>query len=383
MKKLFKLFKPYNTLQIKLVFLFFVLTLITTLITFISINYSVDRYKRFEAPPPPIFNNDFAHPREDNGFADRIHQDRVNIQNTVLTVSIVLIVLQIVLALGGSFIVVKSSLRPLKELNKAMGEINGLDLKSSLITETESYDEIGQVIKTYNRMILTIQSLVEKEKAFSENLAHELKTPLSSTRANLESITLLKELDHDSEKSVKSAISSIDSLSALIDDLMFLSSIERKEFKEEKFELNETLRALVSEYQNLYGDKVSFITKLSDDIELFGSKYLFNRAVGNIIENGIKYSGDEGDVKVTLLADKENIAITIRDNGIGIDDKYKAKVLNRFFRGDKSRSKDIAGVGLGLSIADDIVKLFGGSITIKSTLGKGTKVIITIPKQIT
>ncbi len=381
MNEIIEYLKKFNTLQIKLVFLFFILTLITTLTTLVSINLSVESYGKGPGPNLQISGNGFGMLNNDDELRrqimEQIREEREQFRQTVLTLTFVLIGLQIVIALGGSYFVVKSSLNPLKKLNKTMKEINDLNLKSKIIQEN-TYGEIGEVINNFNSMIVNIQNLVEKEKEFTQNISHELKTPLSAMRVNLESVILVNDIDTETKDSIKTAITAVDSLNKLIEDLTLLSSIEKKNYKLETFDAIEVVKTLINEECDLNSNaNITFKSQVKS-FKLNGSSALFKRAICNLIENGIKYSKNNPEINVAIKQENDNLQIIVSDNGIGIPKDKLNKIFERFYRIDNSRSRATGGSGLGLALTKEIIDLFKGQIKIESELELGTTFIITI-----
>lgn len=382
MNDVIKSLKKYDTLQIKLIFLFFILTLVTSLTTLISINLSVESFRR--APKPVTFQfmgtgNGGSFISTDDQFreiiAEQIRQEKESFRQAVVTLTFILIGVQVVIALAGSYFVVRSSLNPLKKLNKTMKEINDLDLKSKIIKENIS-GEIGEVIDNFNVMIVKIQDMVEKEKQFTQNISHELKTPISSIRVNLESALILNEVDSETKESIQTAINSIDSLNKLIEDLTLLSSIEKRNFKFENFNAIESVNTLIKEECVINKDmKLELKTDIKE-FNLNGSSVLFKRAICNLIENAIKYSKDNPEIRVKIKLEEKNLVITVEDNGIGIPKEKLNKIFERFYRIDESRSRATGGTGLGLAITKEIIELFNGQINVSSQVNKGTKFTI-------
>jgi len=381
MNEIIEYLKKFNTLQIKLVFLFFILTLITTLTTLVSINLSVESYGKGPGPNLQISGNGFGMLNNDDELRrqimEQIREEREQFRQTVLTLTFVLIGLQIVIALGGSYFVVKSSLNPLKKLNKTMKEINDLNLKSKIIQEN-TYGEIGEVINNFNSMIVNIQNLVEKEKEFTQNISHELKTPLSAMRVNLESVILVNDIDTETKDSIKTAITAVDSLNKLIEDLTLLSSIEKKNYKLETFDAIDVVKNLINEECDLNSNaNITFKSQVNSH-KLNGSSALFKRAICNLIENGIKYSKNNPEINVAIKQENDSLQIIVSDNGIGIPKDKLNKIFERFYRIDNSRSRATGGSGLGLALTKEIIDLFKGQIKIESELEFGTTFIITI-----
>jgi signal transduction histidine kinase len=303
---------------------------------------------------------------------ENIQAEREAFEQSMQLLLVTSIILQLVVAIAGSTFIVKRSLEPLNRLNKIMDEINDLNLRSKIISHN-SADEIGDLITNFNRMIEKIQGMVEKEKEFIQNISHELKTPLTTMRVNLESMLLLND-NHEDTEQINHSIESIDYLAKLINDLILISRIERNENEMDEFDAIDVINNAISEIQKR---KASIRFNHNVDKSLLkGSKTLFHRVIENLIENSIKYSKGKADITIGCNQTQDKVTITIEDKGIGIPADKLENIFERFYRVDSSRSRQTGGYGLGLSIVKSIVELFGGTIKVESEEGKGTKFTI-------
>ncbi len=266
----------------------------------------------------------------------------------------------------------------MSKLNERMKEINDLNLRAKII-EDNPLGEVGELIDNFNSMIAKIQLLVEKEKEFVQNISHELKTPITAIRANLESTLILGIEDKEIEETVKRAIQSLDSLTKLMNDLTLLSSIEKKQIEIETFNAVNAIKETVEDAKTAFNHNSKINFKVPNEkFNIKGSLVLFKRAIYNLIENGIKYNQNKPVITVIASSDKNNLVVKITDNGIGIDKKKVAKIFERFYRIDESRSRNTGGSGLGLAITKEIIVLFNGSIEVESN-AKGTTFTLKVP----
>lgn len=373
--------KLFNSLQSKLVMLFATITTFAGIAVVIVISL-LSRGLRNEAPPnfppPQQITVDSTREQIDMEFRQRILEDRNNQQNKMLLLISLIVGLQILLTSLGSYLIVRNALKPLSILNETMRELNSLNLRSKIIM-LESDSEIAQLIDNFNTMIVRIQQLIEKEKEFLDNISHELKTPLSAMRINLESMLIAGELGREQLDELTTAIDSIDEIDKLIEDLTLLSSLDKGKFELKDFDLVEAVEQVVKESEMIYKNRQLSI-KLDNQISRFiikGPKTLFKRAIANLIENSVKYSFENPSVEIVLKspADRQ-LKVVITDRGKGIPREKLDKIFDRFYRVDPSRSKLVAGRGLGLSITKEIIEKMNGRIKLKSEEGKGTKAII-------
>ncbi|MDP4182638.1 MAG: ATP-binding protein [Bacillota bacterium] len=231
--------------------------------------------------------------------------------------------------------------------------------------------------------ISELRLLQEKQKQFVTNISHELKTPLTTI---LGYIDLLKERGDNKrifDTSIEYLQSSGERLQRLVDDLIELSSLKRLQFEIEKrsVDISALIRDTVGQMA-LKANKFGIVieTELPQVKVIMADPLRIKQAVVNIIDNAIKYS-QKGKITVNLYEKQDNILLEIADNGRGIPEELKDKIFEPFYRVDKARSREIGGNGLGLSITKEIIDKHGGEIFIESSLGIGTKVIISLPKE--
>lgn len=240
-----------------------------------------------------------------------------------------------------------------------------------------------------NGVVAVVQDITEQakldsmRKEFVANVSHELKTPLTSIKTYSETI-LEQDLDEESRiKFMNVILNEANRMSKLISDLLQLSRIDYKKitWNKSNFSIAE-LAKQVCEKHKIQAEKKEQILECyitSTVPEVYGDKDGIERVITNIVTNSIKYTPEGGNIKVYVGAVHDDAYIKIIDNGIGIPKEDIARVFERFYRVDKARSREMGGTGLGLPIAREIVEANGGSIDIKSEVGKGTEVIIKVP----
>ena len=242
---------------------------------------------------------------------------------------------------------------------------------------------IGAVI-VFND-ISKIKKLEEVRKEFVSNVSHELKTPITAIKGFVETMFEFKN-NSDQKKFLKIIENHTNRLNSIIDDLLLLSRIEETE-KIEKLDMkydiifNVIERSLI-ENQNLINDKnINVELDCDKAIKLYQNPRLLCEAISNLINNAAKYSSVNSKIKISVEETKIDVCINISDFGIGIEEKHIDRLFERFYRVDKSRSRDIGGTGLGLSIVKHIIKLHNGEILVHSKKGEGTRFQIKITKK--
>lgn len=240
--------------------------------------------------------------------------------------------------------------------------------------------------RTENESVILVMSDVTAQKhnektrsEFFDNASHELKTPLTSIKGFNELIAL-----NATDATVKGYAQKVQKetnrMLALIDDMLGLSRLEHeKEIVGTEVSLNALCREVIDSLSA--AAKAKRITvKLSGDAAVIAEREHMYELVKNLVENGIRYNNPGGCVKVRLNAQGVSSTLTVQDDGIGIDDENKARIFERFFRVDKSRSRETGGTGLGLSIVKHIAELYGARLSLQSKIGAGTTVTVEFPK---
>ena len=299
---------------------------------------------------------------------DKIYKSLDSLENTL---SILIPIIFLISILMG-YLIVNSSLKTVKGVIDEVKQI-GIDGLDKRIKNTNSGDEIEELIDTFNKMLGKIEESVDKIKRFSNDVSHELKTPLTVIRGELE-LGLRKDRSEDEYKDIlQSSLDETTQLQSLIDNLLFLSTSNRYEIQKkfEKVGLDELLFDVILETQYLSKKRdIHIECKEIDEVSTLGNKLLIKILIGNIIKNAIKYSNNDSSIEVKLNAKR----LYIRDSGIGIKKEDLKFIFDRFYRVDSSRGR--GGHGLGLSIVKSIADLHGYELEVDSVHGEFTEFIV-------
>jgi len=224
----------------------------------------------------------------------------------------------------------------------------------------------------------------EMRKSFVANVTHELKTPLTSIKGYVETIKNNEITDHAKINRFMDIIDiEANRLKTLIDDILMLSEIENMQGNISEVNLVEVVSEVKDVMQNISTDNSVTVNYLCDkDVKVFLDKNRIKQLLINLIDNAIKYNVENGVVNVKIAKSNSFVEIVVEDTGIGIDESHLPRVFERFYRVDKSRSRQMGGTGLGLAIVKHIVISFNGTINIESKLGQGTKIYIKIPFRV-
>lgn len=258
-----------------------------------------------------------------------------------------------------------------------------LSLRSNIIRlENNPNVSIGLVIILQD--VTEIRKLENMRKDFVANVSHELKTPLTSIKGFVETLQSGTPVDLETRDKFLNIIDiEADRLMYLIQDLLTLSEIENKNKLMEEQKIN--IEERVEQVMNILGElakkkSISMIKEINNNLPpICGNKSWFDQMLINLIDNAIKYTPEGGTVKVIVDICENNIYIKVIDTGIGIDNNHIERLFERFYRVDKSRTRQVGGTGLGLAIVKHIVLSFGGSVDVKSEIDKGTEFNVLLP----
>jgi heavy metal sensor kinase len=321
--------------------------------------------------------------------------------NTLFLILIIAVPLALMIAiLGGQFLAHKA-LKPVDNITQTARVITSQNLNQR-IAPLKVKDEISRLIETFNEMISRLDQSFRQVKQFSSDASHELKTPLTILKGEVE-VTLRKERSlQEYQQTLKSNLEEINRMSQIVEDLLLLSRADVGEIglNKEDINLSEIFNEVVTQMDMLATSKKLrlFASNHHQDIHMFGDALRIRELFINLIENGIKYTEQGGAIRVALSKEydplgrnssggtegekEEFVKIVVSDTGIGIAKEDQERIFNRFFRVDKARSREEGGSGLGLSICKWIVEAHQGEIRVESELGKGSSFIVKLPLKL-
>jgi heavy metal sensor kinase len=296
----------------------------------------------------------------------------------------ILIALPIILALGtmGGWILARRSLSPIGYIASKTQSITSRNL-SERLTLRGSGDELDDLIRTINEMISRLEGSFKRMAEFTADASHELKTPICAMRGEAEVLLLKERKGEEYQEGLAHFIEQFDTLNQLINDLILLSKSDttQAELKKAPLRLDLLIQNLSHLFQVLAEQKnIALEIGTLEEVTVMGDKVRLQQLFTNLIDNAIKYTS-KGSIHVTVEKNESAGLVKIMDTGIGIPKEEQEKIFKRFYRVDKSRSKDIGGVGLGLSIAEWIAHAHHGKIEVKSQLNQGSTFTVCLPLQ--
>lgn len=296
---------------------------------------------------------------------------------SAFTAVLIIVPLILLLAALGGYYIAKKSFSPINEIISTANDISQKgDIKKRIgISDGAKRDELYNLSVTLNHMLDKIEFLIKKEKQFTSDASHELRTPISVILAQGE--YLLDVAQSEKEKELAETITAkANQMSKLISRLLLLSRIDgnRQKIFKEKVDIAviadisaESLRALADEK----GIKINVNVPENTIVE--ADEALILSAVTNLVSNGVKYGKNGGYVNISAVKNNGKTEIAVSDNGMGISDENISKIWDRFYRADDVRNDEYGSCGLGLSMVKSIAELHGGGVSVKSKLGKGTE----------
>ncbi len=276
--------------------------------------------------------------------------------------------------LGGilTYFISGRALKPLNDFTDQIEKVTAQNLSNSKLEEN-NLKELNRLSAAYNQMLSRISEAFEIQKQFTTNAAHELKTPLAVMQLQLDLYNSENhsETDNQTLETIKKMGEQCEQLSKTVKTLLNMSELQTVA-RDEVIELDALIEEVTADLDPLAQEKNITLNNDCEPVSMTGSDILIYRLVYNLTENAIKYNHSGGNVTVSTKKRNDKISITVADDGNGIPDDMKERIFEPFFRVDKSRSRALGGVGLGLSLVKEIVRVHGGSISVKDNKGGGT-----------
>lgn len=309
-------------------------------------------------------------------FATKVYNSKSDYRNRSLLITVV------VALIGGAvtFFVSGRALKPLKEFSETVEKVQAQNLADYTIEENR-IAELDRLRTSYNKMLLRLSESFETQRQFTGNAAHELRTPLALIQAQLD---LYHTTEHPestavAEETIQMVTEQNERLSKLVRTLLDMSELQTVS-RNDRIELHSLIEEVLTDLEPLAQEKkVELIqksqgagAKADEELFLTGSDILIYRMLYNLVENAIKYNRENGSVTVSAIREKNEVVLTVSDTGNGIDEAFREQIFEPFFRVDKSRSRELGGVGLGLAMVREVVRVHDGTIEVYTNKHSGT-----------
>ena len=301
-------------------------------------------------------------------FSVQVYNNKADYKRNSLIITVLLALL------GGvvTYFISGHALRPIREFSDKIEEVQAQNLSDSRIEEN-NVKELNQLGISYNKMLERLSDAFEIQRQFTANAAHELRTPLALMQVQLDLYNSATHPGNDADtlQTIKMVTEQNDKLNRMVKTLLDMSELQTVG-RNDKIILDAIVEEVLADLEPLAVEKNIKLIGKCEDATMTGSDILIYRLVYNLVENAIKYNHPLGQVTVTAYQRNKHVYLSVEDTGSGIPKELRERVFEPFFRVDKSRSRELGGVGLGLALVREIVRVHDGSICIKSGKTGGT-----------
>lgn len=301
-------------------------------------------------------------------FSVQVYNNKADYKRNSLIITVLLALL------GGvvTYFISGHALRPIREFSDKIEEVQAQNLSDSRIEEN-NVKELNQLGISYNKMLERLSDAFEIQRQFTANAAHELRTPLALMQVQLDLYNSASHPGNDADtlQTIKMVTEQNDKLNRMVKTLLDMSELQTVG-RDDKIILDAIVEEVLADLEPLAMEKNIKLIGKCEDATMIGSDILIYRLVYNLVENAIKYNHPLGQVTVTAYQRNKHVYLSVEDTGSGIPKELRERVFEPFFRVDKSRSRELGGVGLGLALVHEIVRVHDGSICIKSGKTGGT-----------
>lgn len=305
-------------------------------------------------------------------FADKFSVQVYNNKADYKRNSLIITVLLALLGGAVTYFISGHALRPIREFSDKIEEVQAQNLSDSRIEEN-NVKELNQLGISYNKMLERLSEAFKVQRQFTANAAHELRTPLALMQVQLDLYNSASHPGNDADtlQTIKMVTEQNDKLNRMVKTLLDMSELQTVG-RDDKIILDAIVEEVLADLEPLAVEKNIKLIGKCENATMIGSDILIYRLVYNLVENAIKYNHPLGQVTVTAYQRNKHVYLSVEDTGSGIPKELRERVFEPFFRVDKSRSRELGGVGLGLAFVREIVRVHDGSICIKSGKTGGT-----------
>jgi len=276
-----------------------------------------------------------------------------------------------------AIVVTRRGLRPLREMTESLHRI-GPDQLKQRIGSIGWPRELQPLAIAFDQMLKRLDDSFTRLSQFSADLAHELRTPIANMLGETQVALTRDRTAAEYRETLESTVAECERLSRIVDNLLFVARVDAasEPIARKQFDARAEVEKIAEFYQTVADDHHVTIT-CSGNGQIYADPDLFERAVGNLLDNALRFTPENGSIRIALCENEADFEVAVSDNGCGIAAQHLPRVFDRFYRAESSRSSD--GAGLGLALVKSIVDLHGGSAIIESQLGHGTIVKLVFP----
>ena len=301
-------------------------------------------------------------------FSVQVYNNKADYKRNSLIITVLLALL------GGvvTYFISGHALRPIREFSDKIEEVQAQNLSDSRIEEN-NVKELNKLGISYNNMLERLSDAFEIQRQFTANAAHELRTPLALMQVQLDLYNSASHPGNDADtlQTIKMVTEQTDKLNRMVKTLLDMSELQSVG-RDDKIILDAIVEEVLADLEPLAVEKNIKLIGKCEDATMIGSDILIYRLVYNLVENAIKYNHPGGQVTVSASRKEKRVCLSVADTGNGIPEELRERVFEPFFRVDKSRSRALGGVGLGLALVHEIVRVHDGNITVRSNPSGGT-----------
>ena len=362
----------FKTYRFRIIAWFFTVTVLLTLLMLVGINSAMEFSREDDQPP---FGTDTA------SWQEKLEAQREEFSHNLKVYSTIGAAWVIMAGSVGIYALSKDLVKPINEITSLVSRISRTNL-SERINYVGPDDEIKYMADTFDNMLERLEQSFNQQQEFIQNASHELRTPIAIALTNIEVEEMNPNPTIKEYKELSNTIkTSLIRMNAINNNLLILSEGNQPNRILSRVDINQILKELVAEMKNAAAqEEVTIISNIPDSpLIVNGDIMRLRQCFFNLIENGIKYNKKGGEIHIRVSEANSCAVIDIADTGIGIPEEAQKEIFRRFYRVDKSRSREKGGSGLGLSIVEKIINDHGGRVTVSSRLGEGSIFHVILP----
>lgn len=284
------------------------------------------------------------------------------------------------IAIGGGLSIARRALRPIRTMSQAAAQISvGDDLKKRI--PAAGGDELAQLAGAFNGMIQRLDEAFEAERQFASDASHELRTPMAVILAQCDEAMSAQRTPEEYQQALRVIRRQGRRMNRMITGMLECMRMERKSdlYARENVDLSQLVRSLCEDLALIGERGIQLTWEIDGGISMTGDRGLLSRLVANLVGNAYRYGRENGHIRVTLGQEAGQIVLAVSDDGVGIAPEQQEKIFNRLYQGAAHRNGE--GVGLGLSMARQIARMYGGDISVNSVLGEGSTFTVRLPMR--